>query len=334
MPPDASDSGSSSSDDVSTADPPTTDGSSSDGDGSTGAPGSGTVDASLFASIQDAIDSLEGQGGAVYIAAGTHEITEKLRVHSDITVFGAGMDATIIRFADGVEPDHMIGNDSQSGRENIVIRDLTLQGPGPGPGINACCNGVKLERVHNAVLIAVASRNHGRDGFYLGYKHVDDAIEGVTGTRVSGCIAEGNGRNGLSIVQGQDILVDGGHFVGNNTHEAVAAIDLEPDPYPDGLVTGNRIVGNVVADNANNGIQLWADGGAIVANNAVCNNEITGNAGTGIADHQADDDVFVGNTFENNGADASYDGSAHVGDDFADACGRPLPELPAPPPLP
>lgn len=301
---------------------------------STGGPAEGTVDASQFPSIQAAIDSLEGKGGAVYIPAGEHLIPEKLRVHSNITVFGAGMDVTIIRFADGVPVDHMIANDSSTGHENVAIRELTLQGPGPTDGINDCCYGLKLERVTGALVTHVAARDHGRDGFYLGYKHVDGVPVGVVGARLSGVVAEGNGRNGLSIVQGEQIVIDGGTFTGNNTHELVAAIDLEPDPYPDGLVRNNRIVGNMVAGNANNGVQLFAEGGAIVADNAVCYNTITDNAGTGIADTQADNDVFVGNNFSGNGAEAKYDGSAKVGDEFAPACGLPLPDLPPLPPLP
>ena len=295
--------------------------------------GGGTVDATDFPSIQAAIDSLEGIGGAVYVPAGEHTVPEKLRVHSNITVFGAGMDQTIIRFEPGVK-DHMISNDSSSGHENIVIRDLTLQGDGPDDGVNDCCYGLKLENVVSSFVIGVASRDHGRDGFYLGYKHVDSVPMGVYGTRLSGIVATGNGRNGLSIVQGEDNVVDGGTFEGNNTNEAVAAIDLEPDPYEDGLGRANRILGNVVQDNGNNGIQMWADGGAIVAQNAICHNTITGNAGTGIADHQADEDVFVGNELSGNGADADYDGSAQVGDEYEAACGLPLPDLPAVPPLP
>jgi parallel beta-helix repeat protein len=311
-------------------------GADSGGDASSGddGPAGGTVDATDFPSIQDAIDSLEGIGGAVFIPAGEHLVPEKLRVHSNITVFGAGMDQTIIRFEPGAEKDHMISNDSGSGYENIVIRDMTLQGNGPDDGINDCCYGLKLENVVDSYVIGVASRDHGRDGFYLGYKHVDGVATGVYGTRVSGCVASGNGRNGLSIVQGENNVVDGCTFENNNTNEAVAAVDLEPEPYEDGLVRANRILNNLVQDNGNNGIQMWAEGGAIVAQNAICFNTITGNAGTGIADHQADENVFVGNDLSGNGADADYDGSAKVGDEYEDECGLPLPDLPALPPLP
>ncbi|HET6584044.1 MAG TPA: right-handed parallel beta-helix repeat-containing protein [Nannocystaceae bacterium] len=300
--------------------------------GDTGAAG-GTVDASDFPSIQAAIDSLEGIGGAVYIPAGEHLIPEKLRVYSNITVFGAGMDQTIIRFEPGVEVDHMLGNDSSGGHENMVIRDLTLQGNGAGGDVS-CCHGLELENVVDSFVISVSSRDHGRDGFYFGHKTVDDVLMGVYGTRLSGCHASGNGRNGLSIVQGENNVVDGCTFENNNTTEDVAAIDLEPDPYPDGLVRSNRILQNTVQNNANNGIQMWAAGDAIVANNAICYNTITGNDGTGIADHQSDDDVFVGNELSDNGADADYDGSAKVGDEYEADCGLPLPALPATPPLP
>jgi parallel beta-helix repeat protein len=302
--------------------------------GTTGVVPGSTLDASDYPSIQAAIDALEGVGGAVYIPAGEHQIPEKLRVHANITVFGAGMDVTVIRLEDGAPVDHLMGNDSSTGLENIVIRDLTLQGPGPSDGINACCYGLKLEHLKNSLVANVAARDHGRDGFYIGYKTKNDVPEGVFDTRLSGIVATGNGRNGLSIVQGQNILVDGGTFNNNNTNEAVAAIDLEPDPGRTSFVRQCRIVGNTVSNNFNNGIQMYAEGGAIVADNAICHNTISDNSGTGIADHQADNDVFVGNMFSNNGADADYDGSALVGDEYAAACGLPLPGLPPLPALP
>jgi hypothetical protein len=293
-------------------------------------PGS-TIDATDYPSIQAAIDALEGIGGAVYVPAGEHRIPEKLRVHSNITVFGAGIDQTILRLEDGAEVDELIANDSSSGRENIGIRALTLQGPGAAS--EDCCNGLSLEHVKGALVADVAARDHGRDGFYLGYKHVDGVPQGVFDTRLSGLRATGNGRNGLSIVQGENILVDGGEYSENNLLEDVAAIDLEPDPYPDGFVRKVRILHTKVASNKNNGIQMWAEGGAIVADNAICWNALENNDGTAIADHQSDDDVFVGNTFSNNGADADYDGSALVGDEYANLCGD-APALPPLPPLP
>jgi hypothetical protein len=304
----------------------------SDGTDTGGGGGGGTVDATAFPSIQDAIDSLEGIGGAVYIPAGTHLIPEKLRVHSNITVFGAGMDQTIIRFQDGVPDDDMISNDSTAGHEHIVIRDLTLQGRGLNDGVH---HGLKFKDLHDSFVIGVSSRDHGRDGFYFGHANGEnDTLLGVYQTRLSGCHASGNGRNGLSIVQGDDNIVDHSTFEANNTWEHVSAIDLEPDPSPDGFVRRNRILSNVVQNNPNNGIQMWAEGDAIVAENAICYNTITGNGGTGIADHQSDDDVFVGNSFGNNGADADYDGSAKVGDEFDALCGPELAPLPAVPPLP
>jgi parallel beta-helix repeat protein len=306
-------------------------GDSEGGSDTGGGGGSGTVDATAFPSIQDAIDSLEGIGGAVYIPAGTHFIPEKLKVYSNITVFGAGMDQTIIRFEPGVPDDDMISNDSSSGFENIVIRDLTLQGNGLDDGVHY---GLKFRNVRDSFVIGVSSRDHGRDGFYFGHVDMDDVLMGVYQTRLSGCHASGNGRNGLSIVQGDDNIVDGCTFEGNNTWEHVSAIDLEPDPYPNGFVRRNRILSNVVRNNPNNGIQMWAAGDAIVAENAICYNSIENNAGTGIADHQSDDDVFVGNMFSGNGAEADYDGSAKVGDQFAELCGPDLAPLPPVPPLP
>jgi hypothetical protein len=294
--------------------------------------GGGTISSDDFPSIQDAIDSLEATGGAVYIPEGGHLVTEKIRVHSNITVFGAGMDKTVIELAPNVPKDHLMGNDSSSGQTNITIRDLTLRGPGPDPGINDCCYGLKLENLTNSFVIDVGSDEHGRDGFYLGYKLKSGTAKGVYGTRISGCRAKKNGRNGLSITHGSDNVIDNDVFDENNTNELVAAIDLEPDE--DLEVSHNKIVQNEVSGNANNGIALYSAGGSyVVSENAVCDNSVTGNDGTGIADN-GDGNYFVGNDTSGNGAGESLDGSANEGDQYAGECGTPLPDLPAAPPLP
>src|SRR5436190_3518445 len=86
------------------------------------------VEAADFPTIQAAVDSLEATGGTVRLAAGTQLLPAKLRVYSNVTVAGAGLDRTILKFAPGVE-DHLVSNASLSkGNSNIVIRDLTLQG--------------------------------------------------------------------------------------------------------------------------------------------------------------------------------------------------------------
>jgi pectin methylesterase-like acyl-CoA thioesterase len=127
------------------------------------------VNSTNFASIQAAIDSVRDGGGAVYVPAGTYVVPEKVRLYSNVTLFGDGMDRTIIRLAAGVV-DHLVSNNSLSTTSsNIVIRDLTLSGTGVGTG-TSCCYGLRLVNVRDSAVINVASDGFALDGFYSGVR--------------------------------------------------------------------------------------------------------------------------------------------------------------------
>ncbi|MFN0074268.1 MAG: glycosyl hydrolase family 28-related protein [Chloroflexota bacterium] len=284
------------------------------------------ISAADFVSIQAAIDSLASSGGAVYVPAGTHQVTAKVRVYSNVTVFGAGMDQTIIRFAPGIQVDHLMSNSSLSaGNTNIVIRDLTLAGNGETR--SGCCFGLRLVNVRNSYVINVAADNHSLDGFYLGYNQSNGAVN----NRLSGCRARSNGRNGIALTHGTGNAIDHCRVENNNTREQVAGIDLEPDNAL--TVSGNRIVGNM-ATGQNVGIQLYAFDRSLVtmSNNAVCTNTATGNVNAGIFDFNGNANVYVDNATNGNGNNFLVDPSALIGAQYANQCA--LGALPNPPPLP
>lgn len=260
--------------------------------------GAKTVNAKNFPSIQAALDSLKTTGGAVYIPAGTYQIPEKLRVYSNITVFGDGVDQTILELAPG-KNDSGIGNDSSAGQSNIIIRDLTLKG---SEIRNArCCHGLKLENLKGGYVVNIASDNWGMDGIYLGYKRVGGQLLGVENVRVSRCRASGNDRNGVSITHGKNIVIDSCELQGNNIdpEKRASAIDLEPDSG--GIVSGNKILGNFTHDNKGNGIGLGPnpnDPGGVVSNNAVCFNLTSNNDFAGIVGYKGN--IYVSNLIEDN----------------------------------
>jgi parallel beta-helix repeat protein len=288
--------------------------------GTWGVPPGPVINSANFASIQAAIDSLESTGGSVRIPTGTHLLPAKVRVYSNVHVFGDGMDVTILRFAQGVTPDNMMSNANlTAGNTNLIIRDLTLAGPGGAPSAGGCCFGLRLVNVTSSFVVRVAADNHSKDGFYLGY---NPNQFGVNGTRLSGCRATQNGRNGISITHGSHNIVDNCLVRQNNRNEAVAGIDLEPD---DGLaVTNNKLVNNQARDQ-NVGIQLFRLETNSVANNAICNNTATGN-GTGLYDRKGQGNYWVNNTSTNNGLDTSIASTSFVGGQYTNQCS--IPALP------
>ncbi len=280
------------------------------------------VNARDFPTIQAAIDSVKDTGGTVYAPAGVWVVPAKVRLYSYVTLFGDGMEKTVIRLADGVV-DHLMSNNSVSTTStNIGIWNLSLSGS--GVGTSSCCFGLRLINVLNSTVVNVASDGFSKDGFYLGYYQQ----KGVYNTRLSGCRATNNGRNGIALTGGTGNIIDNCRVDNNNRVERVAGIDLEPDVGQN--VSDNKVVGNG-ASGQNVGIQLLAFDRSQVtlANNAVCTNTASRNTSAGIYDLNGNSDIFVNNTTTDNGINFLVDSSSRIGSAYASYCQ--LPPLPAPP---
>jgi parallel beta-helix repeat protein len=281
-----------------------------------------TVTPGAASEIQQAIDAARDNGGGrVRLPAAEYLLTSRIRLHSNVTVYGDGIDRTVLRWATANAPDHMMSNGSTgNGNTNIQLWGLTLDGQGKTKaGDESCCFGLRLNNVRNSYVVNVAVDRHSLDGVYLGYVHGDGVVYGAVNVRLSGCRANGNARNGISLIHGDANVIDGCTVNGNNHGEAVAGIDLEPD---EGLsVTNSRIVGNT-ANNQNVGIQIFLpyNGFATTYRNAVCYNTTTGNVSAGIYSHRGDQNIFVGNSTSGNGTDYLVDDSSLEGPAYAGYC--------------
>jgi parallel beta-helix repeat protein len=278
------------------------------------------------AHIQAAINAArDAGGGAVYLPGAVYSLTAKIRVHSDVTVFGDGIDRTVLRWAPGVTPDHMMSNGSLTdGNTNIQIWNLTLDGQGTPSGRTDCCFGLRLNNVRDSYVVNVAAVGHTKDGIYLG--HAGDG--GDVNVRVSGCKASGNGRNGISLVEGDGIVIDHCRVEYNNLVEKVAGIDLEPDEGQS--ITNSKVVGNTVYSQ-DVGIRLYVPYGgyATVSDSAVCQNTVSGHRGPGVFDHQTSRSMYVDNALQGNRKDLQLGSEVLTGSRYAGTCQ--LPALPAAP---
>lgn len=293
-----------------------------------------TVTPGAAAEIQPAIDAARDNGGGlVRLPAATYLLTEKVRLHNNVILYGDGMDRTILRWAPGAAIDHLMSNGSlTAGNANFQVWGLTLDGQGKWNGNTDCCFGLRLNNVRNVFIVNVAADNHSKDGIHLGYNRQN----GATDVRVSGCRATNNARNGISLIHGDRNVIDGCQVSNNNHGEAVAGIDVEPDEAMS--VTNSKIVGNT-ANNQNVGIQLFVpyNGYATSYHNAVCNNTTTGNVSAGIYSFRGHENIFVNNQTSGNGTNFLVDDSSLIGPQYASWCTLgPLPPHPStlgPPPV-
>jgi parallel beta-helix repeat protein len=278
-----------------------------------------TVAAGNAAEIQPAIDAARDNGGGqVRLPQAVYLLTAKVRLHNNVAIYGDGMDKTVLRWAPGAAVDHMMSNGSlTAGNTNIQVWDLTLDGQGlskAGDTSWACCFGLRLNNIQNSTFVNVAADNHSKDGIYVGYNGNNGAIN----VRLSGCRANNNARNGISLTHGNNNVIDHCTVNGNNRRQAVAGIDVEPD---EGLsVTNSKIVANT-ANSQNVGIQLYVpyNGYATSYHNAVCNNSTSGN-GSGIYSLRGDQNIFVNNQTSGNGINFLVDDSSLIGSAYASYC--------------
>src|SRR5687768_17088170 len=184
-----------------------------------------TVSPGVSADIQPAIDAARDNGGGrVRLPAGVYLLTSKIRLHNNVTVYGDGMDQTILRWAPGATTDHMMSNATVSaGNSNLQVWGLTLDGQNR-PGCDDGCIGLRLNNVQNSTFVGVAADNFTHDGIYVGYNEDN----GAHNVRLSGCRASNNYRNGIGLIHGDSNVIDTCQVHNNNRGEAVAGIDLEP----------------------------------------------------------------------------------------------------------
>jgi len=280
-----------------------------------------TVTPGAVHEIQPAIDAARDNGGGrVRLPAGVYVLTSKVRLHNNVTVYGDGMDQTILHWAPGATTDHMMSNATlTAGNSNIQVWGLTLDGQSR-PGCDDGCIGLRLNNVQNSTFVNVAAVNHTLDGIYIGYNREN----GAHNVRISGCRANSNFRNGISLIHGNANTIDGCTVNGNNRGEAVAGIDLEPDEGQS--LTNSKIVGNTVTGQ-NVGIQLFEPHNdyATLNHNAVCYNNVHNN-NAGIYAFRGEGNFIVGNNSSGNGVNYSLDDESLIGDAYARWCT--LPSLP------
>jgi parallel beta-helix repeat protein len=294
-----------------------------------------TLNARDFPTIQAALERLPDAGGTVVVPAGVHAVAEKIRLRSNVELRGEGIDRTTLVLADGVR-DHLLANaHTVEGNTGIVIRDLRLRGNRAGQRkwshgdrlVQARADevwsfGVRLVNVTDSLVENVEASDFAKDGFYLGYNRYN----GVYRTRLVGCRARNNGRNGISLTHGSYNVVERCVVEDNNLVERVGGIQLEPDE--DLEVSHNLIVGNRAAGN-HTGVTLYTEppswrGVSTLVGNAVCYNRAERNDFVGIWDHFGQGNVFVGNTATGSRNDFGEAETSLVGEAFAGGCVPPV----------
>lgn len=166
------------------------------------------IDASKFATIQEALNAIPEGGGLVRLPAGNFEIAEPLVLHrGDVKIEGSGTATHIINRNEKGKPalilshpdGHNVKRDDRLWR--IQLSDFRITGnPKSGHGIEA----IQIEEIFLQGL--TVSRNGG-DGIRLDKCYEDP--------RVSDCLITYNGSVGVNLLGCHDIVVSACQFEEN-----------------------------------------------------------------------------------------------------------------------
>jgi parallel beta-helix repeat protein len=244
-----------------------------------GATGDGVTDDT--AAIQAAFDSLPN-GGTIEIPDGTYLINASgevggLRPHSHQHIqLSAGAILQVAPTDAGnyeVLQIDFVDDVSVTGGTFIGDRASHLGTTGEWG------HGITVRSSTNVTLEGITSRDFWGDGFYIGRHYYDPpGSEHVT---VRNVIADHNRRQGMSITDATDVLVEDSVFENQGGTPPEAGIDLEPS-LPDRTAAQITLRGNRMTNNHAYGILLVGTSGPTYAN-TVIENEASNNGVAGIA---------------------------------------------------
>jgi polygalacturonase len=195
------------------------------------------------AAIQAAIDEVGGTGGTVLVPKGTYMVDamgkNRLTLKSEMTL-KLSNNATLKAIPNDSKKYSVL---SISGVSNVTVTGGTLEGERDqhkgekgewGMGIHID------EDASHIVINGVTARNMWGDGFY---------VQGASDVKFCSVIADGNRRQGMSIIAANGLLVLNSTFKNTQGTRPSAGIDFEPDDA-DQKVTDVRIERSQFLDNA------------------------------------------------------------------------------------
>lgn len=190
-------------------------------------------------------------GKAVYAPAGTY-LLNFLNVPSNTKLFGDGS-ATVIKPLTG-EVRCALGCDSGSSStfiENVTIRDVRFLGDVATLGFSeqkhlTSFNGAKNLLIENCDFIGFRG-----DGICIGSGNDGGQERHNQSVSIRNCFFDGinkDNRQGISVIDCTDLLIDGCYFTRTTRSNMPGAIDIEPDAFAFHIVRSIKITNNYFYD--------------------------------------------------------------------------------------
>lgn len=279
-----------------------------------GAKGDGKTDDT--AAIQKAIDDVAAKGGGIIkIPGGTYLIDGVKNLHLKSNLIVQMDNNTTLKAIPNNKTSYAIFRLQDI--ENAHILGGTLQGErhehqgSMGQG----GFGVLNYSSRNVVIENVTAKDFGADGFLVGRYYLNQPQpDNVIFYNVT---ADGNGRQGLSITDGNNIKVINSTFKNTHGQDPQSGIDIEPNPsIHSPLTTGDgkkvagsvsnvEIINSVFHNNAGYGVVASANKDATIRNVIIKDSQMTDNL-NGILYNGVNGGLVSGNMVRDNGKTIPY----------------------------
>lgn len=284
-----------------------------------GAIGDGSADDT--AAIQAAIDAAY----CVYVPSGTY-MTSVLTLKNGTTIYGDGNTSVLQLIADIPSSKGILFADAGSSTgfvNNITISNLQLLGRVATAGFSEFVYNISLHGVQNVLISDCLIKGFQGDGVHLGSGIVAGAERHNKNVTIRNCTFDGinnDNRNGISVIDGSNITIQGNTFINCTRSNMPGCVDIEPNAYAFHVVRDIRVLNNYFENCQGNigfiGIVLSA---ATFTNQPrnfiVSNNVFQGNSPgvvfiNSIATYTNPFDIVIANNSGNTGRFVSFQGYA------------------------
>ncbi|OHB73510.1 MAG: hypothetical protein A2W17_09115 [Planctomycetes bacterium RBG_16_41_13] len=199
-----------------------------------GAKGDGLTEDTV--SVQAAINSFTSKGGDIFFPDGTY-IVDSIGIKSNITAKGNGQ-KSILKQKSGSQ--YCVGTNPYNGKikrgdlnpTNIEFINLGFRGTVDADGFSEFFMLLDIRAASKIYVSKCSFIGFRGDGIYLGEKNLAGAESHNTKVTISECVFDGinkDNRNGISIIDGDGLLIEKCIFRNCSRPDMPGAIDVEPD---------------------------------------------------------------------------------------------------------
>lgn len=187
-------------------------------------------------------------GDVVFVPAGQF-LVDTVQLRAGLTLRGTGPQSIVKQKSGARFALHCDSGSADPAKNltNIVLRNLQLRGTCDTDGFKEHAHLVSANGVSHMRVDGVVFRGFRGDGFYLGSSSVGGNERHNRDVVLTACEFDGinqQNRNGVSIIDGDGVRIEGCQFTNTSRPDMPGAIDIEPDKNVFHVVRNIQVIGN------------------------------------------------------------------------------------------